>query len=262
MTHVSHSSSPDAGDVPIPLGPDGPHIGFFSLASKADKIHQIKRYLRVRVCLGILALGILIAPTLLYTPTSAWAYTTNPQSDGASVTIPEDWDPALRNIILNEVSRHRITGDAWAKRTDTYIDMVAQIESEMNSRAYNQSGAMSYFQFKDESIQTAHNRLINYYRRYDIGAIPRWSVHLYYNPQAIYDVAYNRQAVLMIINIIEQDYERGTDYFRQFLAGDDEAGITAYYRYHHTNPDQFTIRRTQRVYQEYFAHHSQVVAQR
>lgn len=260
MTHSSHSSSSDTGDIPIPMGPRGPRTEAFSIAQLAHKMARIKRFLRPRVYLAILAVGILIAPTFLYTPAYAWAIERNPLLDTESLDIPQDWDPVLTHIAVNEVARHRITNDAWIERLDTYIDMVAEIESEMDAGAYNPSGAMSYFQFKSESIKTAHYRLLNYYRRHNLGDIPRYSVALYYNPQSIYEVSYNRQAVLMIINIIEQDHERGTDYFRQFLAGDDEAGVTAYYRYHHTNPDQFTIDRTERLYTEYFGNDSLLLA--
>ena len=252
MTNTSHNSSCEGGEIPIPTGPRGPRIVRISIDSIYSILIRSKHYLRPRVWTGIIALGILIAPTFLYTPAYAWAIERNPISELDEVTIPQDWDDTLTSIIANEVARHRITNTEWVSRVDAYIDMVADIESEGDPGAYNPSGAMSYFQFKAESIKTAHNRLINYIHRYNLGEVPRWSVALYYNPQAVYESSYSRQAVLMIINIIEQDRERGTDYFRQFLAGDDQAGVTAYYRYHHTNPDDFTIRRTERLYSQYF----------
>jgi hypothetical protein len=261
MTNMSHNASSEGGDIPIPTGPQGP-VAAFPFAKSARMVPSVMRFVRPRVYIGLVAMGALIAPTFLYTPAYAWAIERNPLVTTTEVSIPSDWDTSLVNITTNEVARHRITNDAWVERVDTYIDMVAQIESEMDAGAYNPSGAMSYFQFKSESIKTAHNRLINYYKRHNLGEIPRFSVALYYNPQSVYETSYNRQAVLMVINIIEQDRERGTDYFRQFLAGDDEAGIDAYYRYHHTNPDQFTINRTERLYEEYFGDDSQLLAQR
>ena len=205
------------------------------------------------------AFAILVLPSALSSPEYAWAVESNALFEqiqemmATPVIIPDHWDPTLAAIVLNEVERHQVSGNDWIKHTDQFINMVRHIESDNKQMAYNPSGAMSYFQFKSESIKTAHNRLLNYLKRHEtVAEVPRWSVGLYYNPKNIYNTPKDQQALLMIINIIEQDQERGTDYFTQFLHGDLEAGVTAYYKYHHTNPDPFTTNRTERLFAYHF----------
>lgn len=255
------SNSPD-GDIPIPPAPRGSmcnidRISFSYLYFPWVNPYDYPATQTSRTVLGIFVSCLLIlTPYILIAPQYAWAIESHlafeQNQTTEPVVLPDHWNPVLQDILRNEVSRHNVSQGEWVHNIDQFIQMVSHIESDNKQMAYNPSGAMSYFQFKDTSIQTAHNRLINYVRRHDLGAIPRWSTGLYYHPENIYYVPQNQQAVLMIINIIEQDRERETDYFAQFLHGDLDAGVTAYYKYHHTNPDQFTINRTERLFAHYF----------
>lgn len=253
-------NSPD-GEVPIPTAPQGATTRnkdrvLFYISSLPVTISALRNTSR-RTALATL-FTVMWVPTALSTPSYAYAIESfvgwNSESYAYINTpaIPEDWDETLELIVTQEVSRYQVRNDDWAENVDLLIDTIKHIESDNKARAYNPSGAMSYFQFKGESIKTAHNRLVNYIRRHDLGDIPRWSVNLYYNPEHIYHVSADKQAVLVIVNLIELDREQGTDYFKQFLEGDIEAGKTAYYRYHHTNPDQMTIDRTERLFAQYF----------
>ena len=166
------------------------------------------------------------------------------------VETPNDWDTLLVSILETEAERLQLSDPEWITRVDAFIDMVKEIESNGERKAYNPSGAMSYFQFKGPSIETAYNRLINYMQRNDLGRTPSWSKALKNNPESIYNVSESRQAVFMIINIIEQDRQAGL--FSAFLLGDTEAAKEVYYKYHHTRPDQATITRTQNIYNQFF----------
>lgn len=254
------SNSPD-GDVPIPQGPVGPSRNKDRVSLELNSLHNKIRAVRIvtKNVLASLMLAILIIPSALTSPEYAWAVESNllfeqgtQKSIQSNVILPDHWNHTLQTIIDNEINRHNIAGADWVEHVDQYVQMISHIESDHKRTAYNPSGAMSYFQFKGESVKTAHNRLVNYMRRYDLGDIPRWSVGLYYDPSSLYRASFDKQAVLAIINIIEQDHEQRTDYFAQFLSGDLDAGIKAYYRYHHTNPDQFTIDRTERLFATYF----------
>lgn len=261
MTNISFNS-PD-GDVPIPTAPQGAaarnkdRVLFYITSSVPVTISAIRNTSR-RTAFAALFV-VMWVPTALSTPSYAYAIESHVgwssesfASIGARPQIPSDWDETLEALVTQEVSRYQVRNDDWVENVDLLIDTIKHIESDNKARAYNPSGAMSYFQFKGESIKTAHNRLVNYMRRHDLGEIPRWSVNLYYNPENIYNVSADKQAVLVMANLIELDREQGTDYMKRFLEGDIEAGKTAYYRYHHTNPDQFTIDRTERLFAQYF----------
>lgn len=260
MTNISFNS-PD-GDVPIPTAPQRAATRnkdrvLFYISSLPVTISALRNSSR-RTAFAVL-FTIMWVPTALSSPSYAYAIEAyagwNSESYAYIATganIPSDWDETFEALVTQEVSRYQVRNDDWAQQVDLLVDTIKHIESDNKARAYNPSGAMSYFQFKGESIKTAHNRLVNYMRRHDLGEIPRWSVHLYYNPENIYDVSADKQAVLVIANLIELDREQGTDYFKQFLEGDVEAGKTAYYKYHHTNPDSFTVERTERLFAQYF----------
>ena len=109
---------------------------------------------------------------------------------------------------------------------------------------------MSYFQFTRGSVPTAVNRLENYMRRHWLGALPEWAATLRADPESIFDVSEDRQAILALVNIAEQ---RGSDAFlSKLIGGEVEAGKQAYFQFHHTNPDDATRGRVEKIFARVF----------
>ena len=235
MVKITTQTSASSDDIPIPR--------------TQHRLH--KRVLAMTFLFTLLIPSVLTGPQVVFaisdapTPYADIAYT-----EAYQAKIPADWDPLLVSILETETRRLMVTDPEWTTRVDSFIEMVKQIESNGQRKAYNKSGAMSYFQFKGPSIETAYNRLINYMQRNELGRTPGWSKTLKNNPTSIYNVSESRQAVFMIINIIEQDRQAGL--FSAFLLGDTEAAKEIYYKYHHTRPDKATIVRTQNKYNEFF----------
>ena len=245
MKHVLSKAA--EADGPIPQGPPGPlpSVSWPSPTKTGARLLTL--------------VALLFFPSFLSPPAYVWAIGTgvlglSPEEEMpvSPPQLPDGWDPSLQAILSNEVQRHGVDNPEWLEHLDQFIHMVSHIESDHQALASNPSGAMSYFQFKPDSVKTAHYRLLNYMRRYDLGEIPRWSVGVYYHPERLYDLSFEQQTVLMITNLIELDYEQDTDYFAQFLQGDLHAGLEAYYTYHHTKPDQATIERTESLFASYF----------
>jgi len=256
MKKQGTQKSSQSDDVPIPsahtCGRTTRLAWVINRAKQSNISFSGKSFTNKLITAGILA--VLLVPSFLSNPEPVVAISEAPVEleKVFADTVPAHWDPTLVAILENEIARHEIENDAWPERLDSYINMVKHIESDNKRNAYNPSGAMSYFQFKGESLKTAHYRLINYMRRYELGAIPTWSRDIYYRPNRIYNTTADKQATLMIINIIELDREVGTSYFRHFLDGDNQAGLKAYYKYHHTAPDKQTIKRTEQLFVQYF----------
>jgi len=234
MKQISQITS-SSDDVPIP-----------------SKTNTRKNRLLLSLCLAT----ILFIPSLLTSPEPVTAIEALPSPLAVEYHnifqphIPNSWDPLLVTILENEAGVHNIRDPEWPARVDTFIEMVKIIESEGKREAYNPSGAMSYFQFKGPSLETAYNRLVNYVSRYDLGRTTPWSKYLAENPTSIYQTPESRQAVFVVVNIIEQD--RSRDLWERFMSGEEELAKELYYRYHHTAPDSFTKKRTERIYKQHF----------
>gem|GEM_PF-2975473 len=259
MTNQGKNISSQSDDVPIPSTHycgRTTRIEWLKQAINHSQISFSGKHIANKVTPVMLFITLLV-PSFLSTPEPVEAISTGPNTEEYSENIyasqvPSHWDPTLTSILINEIERHNIDSSDWSTRVDAFIEMVKHIESDNKRNAYNPSGAMSYFQFKGESAKIAHLRLINYMRRHDLGEIPDWSVSIYYRPNRLYNTSADRQALLMIINIIELDREVGTSYFKHFLDGDNNAAKKAYYKYHHTAPDKSTIKRTERLFTQYF----------
>jgi len=134
---------------------------------------------------------------------------------------------------------------------DRFLEFVKLVESNGDRLAKAKtSSAMSYFQFTRGSVPTAVNRLENYMRRHWLGALPEWAATLRADPESIFDVSEDRQAILALVNIAEQ---RGSDAFlSKLIGGEVEAGKQAYFQFHHTNPDDATRGRVEKIFARVF----------
>ncbi len=160
------------------------------------------------------------------------------------------------DIIATEQLRLGVVGSGRSfhvvrEEIGRFLEFVKLVESNGDRLAKAKtSSAMSYFQFTRGSVPTAVNRLENYMRRHWLGALPEWAATLRADPESIFDVSEDRQAILALVNIAEQ---RGSDAFlSKLIGGEVEAGKQAYFQFHHTNPDDATRGRVEKIFARVF----------
>ena len=131
------------------------------------------------------------------------------------------------------------TCNCFCKNIYKWSMMVREIESDNNpNAAAKTSSAKGVYQFTDASVQTAKNRMSNmgfdtyYIREIDINP-KNWT---------------NEQAdSVFLANMFAQ---RGSDkLLKKVGQGDLDAMKEAYYKFHHTDPDEATIKRVNRLMQ-------------
>ncbi len=160
----------------------------------------------------------------------------------------------LKDIVANEMFRLKVFKGGFENKyqeTIRFIEFVKLIESSGDQYAKAEtSTAMSFFQFTVPSVPTAVNRLENYMARHYLGELPNWAQELRDEPALLFEVSELRQAILTFVNIIEQ---RGSDeLLLRFLAGERSAAKAIYYAHHHTDPDEATLKRTERIFAKIF----------
>lgn len=154
-------------------------------------------------------------------------------------------------VVRMELGRLGFHQDTNLDNIRRFVGMVKGAESAGDRYAVSSSNAMSFFQFKEDSVKTVINRLKNWHRRHEFGAIPAWANVLERNPSSIYELQESLQAMLMMINIIEQ---KGSDEFlKRLIRGETTAAKPLYYKFHHTAPDQPTIALIDRLFERYFS---------
>ena len=160
----------------------------------------------------------------------------------------------IHGIIASEMLRLGVIKPGFKNTEDTikrFLEFIKLIESNGDPYAKaSTSSAMSLFQFTKGSVPTAVNRLENYMARQYLGPVPSWAESLRAEPTSLFSVPEKQQAILALVNIIEQ---RGSDdLLRAFLSGEREAAKAIYYTHHHTDPDEATVRRTERIFAKVF----------
>lgn len=155
-------------------------------------------------------------------------------------------DVTFDRVVDHEAERLGIDRSMARECARRLVYAIMVIESERNPKAVNtSSGAMSLFQFKSESAKTASRRMANYWRARDWGAIPSWSVRLQDDPKEIMTLGYWPQRTLALVNLIEQ---KGSDpYLAHALRCNGQMARELYYRFHHTDPDTATEKRTETI---------------
>lgn len=160
----------------------------------------------------------------------------------------------LEEIVASEMLRLNLFKGGFQSTYEEavrFIEFVKLIESNGNRYAKaSTSTAMSYFQFTIPSVPTALNRFENYMERHYLGALPAWTAALREDPTKLFEVSEIRQAILTLTNIIEQ---RGSDQLLiRFFGGERKAAKAIYYAHHHTDPDEATLKRTERIFTKVF----------
>lgn len=160
----------------------------------------------------------------------------------------------LEEIVASELLRLNLFKGGFQNTYEEaarFIEFVKLIESNGNRYAKaSTSTAMSFFQFTIPSVPTALNRLRNYMARHYLGELPVWTEALREDPTQLFEVSETRQAILTLTNIIEQ---RGSDQLLiRFFGGERMAAKAIYYAHHHTDPDEATLKRTERIFAKVF----------
>lgn len=160
----------------------------------------------------------------------------------------------LEEIVASEMLRLNLFKGGFPNTYEEaarFIEFVKLIESNGNRYAKaSTSTAMSFFQFTVPSVPTALNRLRNYMARNYLGELPPWTEALREDPTSLFEISETRQAILTLTNIIEQ---RGSDQLLiRFFGGERKAAKAIYYAHHHTDPDEATLKRTERIFAKVF----------
>ena len=119
---------------------------------------------------------------------------------------------------------------------------VRQVESDDNPlAAAGTTSAKGVYQFTDPSVDTALNRMI-YANKQGRGYERDFVDEISQNPQEWTD---EQADAMFLANMMAQT---GSDeYLKKIGAGDEQARQDAYYKFHHTAPDEATIKRVMRM---------------
>lgn len=168
--------------------------------------------------------------------------------------------PELDAVLLREFAkRERCRHDGLIQYTTSYVearyitltDFIIEVESGGDHLAYNAgSGAMSLTQFKPASVTTGINRQQNYLTRHRIGPLPVWGRVVREDPKRFFELSKMQQRLVTLANIFE--CPGSDDLLRRYLLGEDDAAKTLYNECHHTNPDDATNRRVDRLFLRLF----------
>jgi hypothetical protein len=162
----------------------------------------------------------------------------------AQVTIlntPEDEGllSLVRSKNLKRFNVDRQNADVIMDRVGSWI---ALMESDRNPNAKNpKSTAAGAYQYTKDAIKTAVNRLEN-----TIGSesLPEWAKNVRKSGDAR-DLTLGQQQILFEADTFQKP---GSDKFlRNIISGDEDAVIDLYKKLHHTNPDEATLTRIDKL---------------
>lgn len=133
------------------------------------------------------------------------------------------------NRLLNKIKSLTLFTDNMFE----FADLVRVMESDNSPMAKNpKSSAKGYYQFTDDSLITAFNRLDRYFKL---------------ERKHIFELNLDEQTALFFANLFQQ---KGTDEFLIKIGNelDVKAMKDLYAKYHHTNPDEATLKRMEVVF--------------
>ena len=138
-----------------------------------------------------------------------------------------------------------------------FSNKVAEIESNSNTKAKNKNTtATGAFQFVKGSVLPALNRMARF------GDLEPWAEELRneylegnitdeQHRKLISGLSYKQQESMFLADIFEKTIDRpgyGDYLLRKVAQGDVEAMKELYYKGHHTDPDEATIKRTNKIF--------------
>jgi hypothetical protein len=127
--------------------------------------------------------------------------------------------------------------DAFTENMFDFSRQVRNVESDNNRMAAADStSAKGVYQFTDASVATGRNRMAN------LGFEDKFTSGISSNPQEWSD---EQADSMFLANMFAQ---KGSDkYLKEIGRGDEKARQEAYYKFHHTNPDEATTGRVNKL---------------
>jgi len=136
-----------------------------------------------------------------------------------------------------KIDKHHSACDCFCDNIYKWSVMVRIIESDNNPKASaGTTSAKGVYQFTDASVQTAKNRMVN------MGFDKEDAREISNNP---HEWADEHADCMFLANVFAQ---RGSDRLLVKIGdGDLKAMKDAYYKFHHTDPDEATIKRVDKL---------------
>jgi len=150
----------------------------------------------------------------------------------------------MSQLVDWHLDRLEIEDKASAKHNllNVFMPTVLEMESSGDYQAANKiSTAKGGFQFIEGSVEPALNRLERRIGKQD------WGEELRKHKDAS-KLTEQQQQLLFMGDLLEK---KGSDkYMKQVMAGDKQGSMDAYYKLHHTAPDEATINRAESIFGE------------
>lgn len=146
-------------------------------------------------------------------------------------------------LIMHHSKRLLVEINAAVKNAMKFAELVGIMENNGHLKGRNPtSTAKGLYQFIDGSVEPAVNRLKRY-----IGHRP-WMDRVLKNKDASC-LGWSEQTLLFLGDMLGK---RGSDVYmvRVLRSGDREAMLKAYLKLHHTDPDEATLERAKRIFNE------------
>ena len=140
-------------------------------------------------------------------------------------------------FLKKQATRLKVSGLSFIDNIYAWARMVRHIESDNNHQASaGTTSAKGVYQFTDASVQTAKNRMFN------MGFDKEFIREIDNNPHNWTD---EHADSMFLANMFAQ---RGSDALLKKIGECDvEAMKTAYYKFHHTDPDEATKKRVDNI---------------
>ena len=147
-----------------------------------------------------------------------------------------DWHLDRLGIEDKDSARHNLL--------NVFMPTILEMESSGNYQAANKvSTAKGGFQFIEGSVEPALNRLERRIGTQD------WGAELRKHKDAS-KLTPEQQELLFMADMLEK---KGSDeYMRKVMSGDKQGSMDAYYKLHHTAPDDATIKRAEKIFGEVY----------
>ena len=141
------------------------------------------------------------------------------------------------HFLKKQASRLKVKGLSFMENIHKWAMMVRHIESDNNPKASaGTTSAKGVYQFTDASVQTAKNRM------YNMGFEIEYIREIDNNPHKWTD---EHADSMFLANMFAQ---RGSDaLLKKIGKGDIDAMKSAYYKFHHTDPDEATKKRVDNI---------------
>jgi len=153
----------------------------------------------------------------------------------------------LNNLVQSNITRLNLKGVPAEENLETMAKLIGEVESNNNPKAKNKkSSAKGEYQYTNASVVTAVNRLAN---RVGEENLPQWAKDSREHKD-VTKLTPLQQKILFYADTFEKP---GSDeYLTKILSsGDQQALEDLYFKLHHTNPDEATNKRFEKIASKY-----------